>query len=1257
VDHWEVLGMQVTDPGDPVGEGSTCSSNQSYWGARQEAARQVRAARRCTKARLLRQKKAHRQRIEQQQERRHQRAQIGDGDPDPLLLTNMCRVKDRFNHKNLLGTSVTVQGRRTTALVDTGCEAKMVLSRRFADRIGVSYTPIAREVGLPDGSRMAAARSSLITLEVAGVTRQETAVVLDLVAFDCILGLPWLEELNPVINWKRKKLLVPVPNGAVEIDLDKNPCRSAVDTPTLLSTMKIQELAKKGEPVYLVTLKAQGPGKEEVIPEPASLPQGWDQMIKDYADVFPEEHPGLPPDRSVQLEINLEAGALPASKPAYRLSPAEMDELKTQLAVLLEKGLIRPSTSPWGAPVLFAPKTDGGLRMCLDYRALNKVTIKDKNPIPRVDEIFDRLQGAKYFSTLDLRSGYYQIKVREEDVPKTCIRTRYGSFEFLVMPFGVTNAPSVFQALMNSVFRDVADVFVMCYLDDILVYSKTATDHQQHVKEVLQRLRDEKLFCKRSKCHFSQQQVKFLGHVVSDKGISMQQDKVGAVRDWPTPSTKVELQAFLGLANYYRRFIHNFSAIVAPLTDATRGDKKAFKWGGPQDLAFEAIKEAFTSAPVLRLPDPEKPFTVTTDASNFGIGGVLEQEWEDGAHPVAYISRKLNDAERNYPTHDREFLAIVYVVKELRCYLHGSAFVIRTDHHPLRYLNTQPHLSKRQVRWLDALAEYDYEIKYLAGKWNVLADALSRRSAGPPSIYTGEDDEGGEPPMMMSALSATHILPHEDVLADLVRDYLADPSLRQEYINPEKYKKADGLLYDAGGRLVVPDGKLRLVLMHDAHDAIIAGHLGTDKSLATLQRHFSWPGMRSQVAAYVTSCDRCQRDKASNQRPIGLLQPLEVPSEPWEHVSLDFIMSLPPSGGFDAILVVVDKLSKSMVLIPTQTTVSAKETARLYFNYVYCRHGLARKVISDRDVRFTGKFWQELHKLLQVKLAMSSSFHPQTDGQTERANRTLEEMVRHYVAHHQRDWAALLPALEFAYNSSKHRATGVSPFYVCTGRNPVKFEEVLLPTEPKTPAVGEHVGDLLTRAKAAATSICLYNEVMAREANSSRRHVEFDIGDKVLLSTKFFKPPSSTPGGRKFAPKFAGPYEVIAKVSPVAYKLQLPEGTNAHPVFHSSLLRVYHPDSTGERTHPVPEPVRVDGQVEFAVEKIIQERRRYGKLEYLVHWKGYPAHDATWEPIENVDGSEALLDFRESRSGRSVANTSPNSLESGLLTVEPELPF
>jgi hypothetical protein len=353
---------------------------------------------------------------------------------------------------------------------------------------------------------------------------------------------------------------------------------------------------------------------------------------------------------------------------------------------------------------------------------------------------------------------------------------------------------------------------------------------------------------------------------------------------------------------------------------------------------------------------------------------VLEQEWPDGAHPVAYVSRKLSDSQRNYQTQDRELLAIIYVVTELRCNLHGSTFTIQTDHHPLQYLDTQPHFSKRQVRWVDALAEYDYAIKYIRGKWNILADALSRRPDGKPQLFMGKEEEDSS--LQLGAITASTINLHEQLLTDLVKDYLADPELRDEYLLPDDLKKQDGLLYNHLGKLVVPDGKLRMVLMHDYHDAITSGHLYIDKRLTNLQRAFTWPGMRRQLAAYISSCDQCQRNKASSRAPAGLLQPLEVPKEPWEHVSLDFILALPRSDGFDAILVNVDKLSKAMVMIQTVTTVTAKETARLYFDKVYCRHGLARKIISDRDVRFTGAFWQKLHKLLQVRLAMSSSFHP-----------------------------------------------------------------------------------------------------------------------------------------------------------------------------------------------------------------------------------------------------------------------------------------
>jgi Chromo (CHRromatin Organisation MOdifier) domain len=357
---------------------------------------------------------------------------------------------------------------------------------------------------------------------------------------------------------------------------------------------------------------------------------------------------------------------------------------------------------------------------------------------------------------------------------------------------------------------------------------------------------------------------------------------------------------------------------------------------------------------------------------------------------------------------------------------------------------------------------------------------------------------------------------------------------------------------------------------------------------------------------------------------------------------MDFVMALPPSSGFDAIFVVVDKLSKSIVLISTHTTVTAKETARIYFIYVYCRHGLARKVISDRDVRFTGAFWQELHRLLQVKLAMSSSFHPETDGQTERANRTKEEMVRHYVSHRQDDWHLLLPALEFAYNTSKHRATGTSPFFTCTGRHPLKFDEILLgPPFSKSPSVVHEVLSMKARSRAANDSIQLYNEVMAAYANKRRRPEEHQVDDLVMFSTKFFKPPSESSRARKLPPKFSGPYKVTKRVSPVAYRLELPPGTNAHPVFHSSLLKAYKPDSTGERMAQVPEAVSIDGQVEYVVDAILDERVRRGKDEYLVHWAGYHTNDSTWEPMANVLGSEALVSYQESSGRGGVLRFSP----------------
>jgi RNase H-like domain found in reverse transcriptase/Integrase zinc binding domain len=415
--------------------------------------------------------------------------------------------------------------------------------------------------------------------------------------------------------------------------------------------------------------------------------------------------------------------------------------------------------------------------------------------------------------------------------------------------------------------------------------------------------------------------------------------------------------------------------------------------GGDQENSFQNLKDAVKSAPVLQLADPGKPYIVTCDASDIGISAVSEQESENGPHPVAFASRKLSGAERNYPVHDRELLAIVYALKEWRPYLHGSQFVIKTDHHPLRYLDTQTNLSKRQMRWMETLQEYDYEIVYVQGKFNVVADALSRISESPSSeLYTVEDEEEISEAMAMNVVGiVSRTMLSKSMVSELLRAYKADKNTRKDFENPEDVrfeKSVDGLSYavDNGQRkFVVPQGKLRKALMHVAHDALVSGQLGFNKAYERLRQGVTWPEMYIELKAYVRSCDSCQRNKTSNQKPIGLLKPLEIPTVRFEQVSMDFITSLPETkANNDAVMVIVDKLTKLVMFIHTRADMDTVATAKMFFNHLYIWFGLPKKLISDRDGRFISKFWKELFRLTQTRLAMSTSHHPQTDGQTEK---------------------------------------------------------------------------------------------------------------------------------------------------------------------------------------------------------------------------------------------------------------------------------
>lgn len=405
------------------------------------------------------------------------------------------------------------------------------------------------------------------------------------------------------------------------------------------------------------------------------------------------------------------------------MPPAELAELKTQLQDLLDKGFIRPSTSPWGCPVIFVKKKDHTLRMCVDYRPLNAITIKNKYPLPRIDVLFDQLAGAEVFSKIDLRSGYHQIKIRPCDVPKTAFSTRYGLYEYLVMSFGLTNAPAYFMYLMNSVFMEELDKFVVVFIDDILIYSKTEEEHAQHLWIVLQRLQDHQLYVKYSKCEFWLSSVKFLGHTISAEGIAVDPSKVQEVLDWKSPTSVHEIRSFLGLAGYYRRFIQDFSKIAKPMTELLQKGVK-FVWSKDCENAFQTLKQRLTSAPILAQPDTSRPFDVFCDASGIGLGCVLMQE----GRVIAYASRALRVHEKNYPTHDLELAAVVHALKIWRHYLMGTRCNIFTDHKSLKYIFTQADLNMRQRRWLELIKDYDLEVHYHPGKANVVADALSRKA-------------------------------------------------------------------------------------------------------------------------------------------------------------------------------------------------------------------------------------------------------------------------------------------------------------------------------------------------------------------------------------------------------------------------------------------------------------------------------------------------------------------------------------------------
>jgi hypothetical protein len=809
-----------------------------------------------------------------------------------------------------------IQGIDVTVLLDSGSSDNF-LQPRIAQSLQLPVQSTTQfQVLVGNGHSLATmGYISDLPVTIQGNTLHLPVYLLPISGADLVLGVPWLQTLGPhIADYNALSLKFYVKDTFITLygDTPKGPSQAQFNHIKRLHHTHAIDLA--------FTLQF-----DKIIPPDNDLNKPIhpeiSQVLDTYLDVFAEPT-CLPPTRFQDHAIPLLEGSNPVKVRPYRYPHSQKAQIETMVNEMLQQGLIQPSNSPFSSPVLLVKKKDGSWRFCTDYRALNSITVKDNFPIPTVDELLDELHGAHYFSKLDLRSGYHQILVKPEDRYKTAFRTHQGLYEWLVMPFGLSNAPASFQSLMNHVFQAQLRKSVLVFFDDILIYSPSWSSHIDHLTEVLQLLRSHSLFAKRSKCCFGFTEVDYLGHTISHHGVHMDKDKVKAVLDWPIPLNLKQLRGFLGLSGYYRRFIRNYATLAAPLTALLKKD--AFEWSQAATDAFSALQHAITVAPVLALPDFTKPFILETDASGTGIGAILSQD----KHPIAYFSKKLNNSMQHKSAYVRELYAVTEAMAKFRHYILGHKFIIRTDQQSLKALTDQTIQTPEQQKWLHKFLGFDFTIEYKPGKDNIAADALSRSffmaSSGPVN------------PLLSTIIAAVN----------------SDPSLSQikqlciQGVNkdPLYHVKQDILYWN--NKIVVPaTPSIIHSILQEFHSSMLGGHAGIARTKARIASQFTWPSLSRDVRLFVSQCLTCQQAKSSTAAPAGLLQPLPIPAQIWEDVFMDFITGLPPSNGFSVIMVVVDRLSKYSHFTPLKSDFTSAKVAEAFLHNVVKLHGFPTKYL------------------------------------------------------------------------------------------------------------------------------------------------------------------------------------------------------------------------------------------------------------------------------------------------------------------------
>ena len=876
-------------------------------------------------------------------------------------------------------------------------------------------------------------------------------------------------------------------------------------------------------------------------------------FLSRYCDVFCTGTDDTGRTNIVKHKIDVE-NCTPIRIPPRRLPLARRDEVQEMVNTMKEKGVIEESQSPWCSPIVLVKKKDGSTRFCVDYRRLNDVTKKDSYPLPRIDETLVSLSGSKWFSTLDLNSGYWQVVMDEQDKEKTAFSAGQNLYQFTVMPFGLCNAPATFERLMEFVLRGLTGSTCLVYLDDIIVLGTCFEDHIAKLTDVFERLRQAglKLSCK--KCQLFQKEAKYLGHIVSENGVETDPEKIKSIKEWPIPSNKKQLKSFLGLCAYYRRFIEGFSSIAKPLYSLTE-DRADFVWDHLCQNAFGKLRLKLIEAPILAYPIAGGNFILDCDASDHGIGGVLSQIQNGQEKVIEYYSKTLSKSERNYCVTRRELLAAVKAVEHFSCYLYGRHFKIRSDHSALKWLLNFKNPEGQVARWIERLQPYDFEITHRAGRSHSNADALSRRPCSTDCTQCRKC-ESCDVKVVKTRTVEVEIQQDSDDEISLVKQWV-EKGLRPawEFVTPHneaikqfwsifktlsiengylirKVTRANGTNH----QIIVPQVK-RAEILEEAHNSPSGGHFGFKKTLSKIQSRFYWPGYRMDVQIWCAKCIVCHERKGPNRRNRGPLKPINI-GVPFEKVGMDILGPFPVTArGNKFVLVIMDYFTKWPEAIPIPD-MTAETVAAVFVDRWVSNFGVPYEVHSDQGRNFESELMNRTLELVGTGKTRTTPLHPQSDGLVERYNQTLLDYLAKFIDSEQSNWDILLRLALMAYRSAEHESTGFSPSIMLFGREMILPLDMWRGSVSKSESAPEYVYQLKKTLnnihKLAQDHLRVQIEKMKRNYDQRSIRTTFEDGDFVSLYTPV-KRKGRCP---KLQRDWVGPYKVIRQISDLVYQIQ-----------------------------------------------------------------------------------------------------------------------